>query len=78
MLRRHVCLTGIIVSGLSSAAQAQTASQITPPSFTPSPEDRPGAPMALPSNVERQAPEGADALYVTLAGVEVTGGQSVD
>jgi len=53
-------------------ALAQTASQITPPSFRPKLE-RPGG-FALPGIPGLATPAGAEKLFVRLSGVAVTGG----
>ncbi|MBB5048424.1 hemolysin activation/secretion protein [Rhodopseudomonas rhenobacensis] len=53
-------------------ASAQTASQITPPSFRPNLE-RPGG-FALPGVAGLATPQGADKLFVRLSGVSVQGG----
>lgn len=74
MSRHRIVAVAAVVGCLPTITHAQTASQITPPSFTPPREDRPGAPIDLPSNVARQAPAGAEQLFVTLAGVETSGG----
>jgi len=57
---------------LPTAALAQPASQITPPSFRPSLE-RPGG-FALPGTPGLAAPAGAEKLFVRLSGVQIKGG----
>jgi hemolysin activation/secretion protein len=52
-------------------AQAQTASQITPPSFRPNME-RPGG-FALTGGVGLATPSGAEKLFVELSGIQVKG-----
>lgn len=58
----------------SSAAQAQTASQITPPSYAPSIESATGAGIWVSSNGSLTAPQGAEALHITPSGLIVSGG----
>ena len=57
-----------------AALHAQTASQITPRTFAPLREAPPTAPLGLPADTMRAPPAGADALFVTLAAVEPSGG----
>lgn len=56
----------------AAPAQAQTASQITPPSYAPALE-RPAAPVVIPQGPGVTAPPGSEALIVTLSGVRVDG-----
>lgn len=58
---------------LASAAGAQTASQITPPSYVP-PAPQPGSPLVIPTDTSTEAPPGADRAEVTLGDVSVDGG----
>lgn len=68
-----VCAAGLALSvTLDSAALAQTASQITPPSFRPNLE-RPGG-FSLSGGGGLVTPGGAEKLFVKLAGVRVEGG----
>jgi hemolysin activation/secretion protein len=57
---------------LPAASFAQTASQITPPSFRPNLE-RPGG-FALPGTPGLATPAGAEKLFVKLSGVSIKGG----
>ncbi len=58
---------------LSAGAFAQTASQITPPTFRPPPgPDTAG--VSIPAGTGLEAPAGAEKLKVKLAGVDVEGG----
>ncbi|WP_175426439.1 ShlB/FhaC/HecB family hemolysin secretion/activation protein [Azospirillum brasilense] len=70
--RRHA-LTAFIVATAAGSAHAQSASQITPPSFEPSPPAR-GGEILIPDSAGPEAPAGADALFVDIAGVTVEGG----
>jgi hemolysin activation/secretion protein len=56
-----------------TAAHAQSASQITPKTFTP-PQQAPLSPSLHLAAPGVEAPPGADKLYVTPAGVELDGG----
>jgi hemolysin activation/secretion protein len=58
---------------LPAVAQAQTASQITPPSFRPKLE-RPGG-FALTGGAGLATPPGAETLFVKLAGIQIRGGR---
>lgn len=53
-------------------AQAQTASQITPPSFAPNVER--GGGVVIPDGGGLAAPAGAEKLSVKLSGVTINGG----
>ncbi|MGX5803456.1 ShlB/FhaC/HecB family hemolysin secretion/activation protein [Bradyrhizobium sp. Arg314] len=58
---------------LSASAFAQTASQITPPTFRPPPgPDTAG--VSIPESEGLEAPPGAEKLKVKLAGVHIEGG----
>ena len=58
---------------LSASAFAQTASQITPPTFRPPPgPDTAG--VSIPESRGLEAPAGAEKLKVKLAGVHIEGG----
>jgi hemolysin activation/secretion protein len=65
---------GLAVIALPSApALAQTASQITPPSFRPLPNR--GGGFSLQGGRGLTAPAGAEKLFVRLAAVEIEGGR---
>lgn len=72
MGRAGAALTVFGLVGAGPAA-AQTASQITPPSYAPT-QAGPAAPVVIPRDTGTAAPEGADRLEVTLADVVVEGG----
>ena len=57
---------------LPAASFAQTASQITPPSFRPNLERQGG--FALPGTPGLATPAGAEKLFVKLSGVSIKGG----
>src|ERR1700737_2786236 len=57
---------------LPAASFAQTASQITPPSFRPNLERQGG--FALPGTPGLATPLGAEKLFVRLSGVSIKGG----
>jgi hemolysin activation/secretion protein len=57
---------------LPVVAQAQTASQITPPSFRPNVERQGG--FALTGGLGLATPAGAEKLYVKLSGIQIKGG----
>jgi hemolysin activation/secretion protein len=59
---------------LATVAQAQTASQITPPSFRPDLERQGG--FALSGGQGLATPAGAEKLFVKLSGVQVNGGRA--
>ena len=67
----RLCGLGLCLTLLPAAAQAQTASQITPPSFRPNLERTGG--FALPGTPGLATPPGAEKLFVRLSGVSVTG-----
>lgn len=70
------CFSGALAGGLvlgTSAAQAQSASQITPRDFRPPVEGGGGA-IAIPEGRGLQAPQGAERLTVRLSGVSIEGG----
>ena len=81
VFRRGVGLRGgwvsaaAIVAGavVSPGVLAQTASQITPPSFAP-PVSPTRAPVLLPESGSAMVPPGAEALDITLADVMLEGG----
>ena len=58
---------------LCSGALAQSASQITPRSFEPSPPLQ-GGEIVIPEATGPEAPAGADQLFVTLTDIEVENG----
>lgn len=65
---------GLLAVGLTpSAARAQTASQITPPSYAP-PISTNRAPIVLPQAASTSAPAGSETLEVTLSDIVVEGG----
>lgn len=71
-----VAVPAILVSGLATTnAAAQTASQITPPSYAPQPAPTP-TPVLLPESGSAMAPSGADTLDIRLANVAIDGGES--
>jgi hemolysin activation/secretion protein len=73
VLQRKGFGLGMAALVLSPAAGlAQTASQITPPSFRPNLE-RPGG-FALPGTPGLATPAGAEKLFVKLSGVSIKGG----
>jgi hemolysin activation/secretion protein len=67
---------GLAAAGvlLASGAHAQTASQITPPSFRPPLQTGPAG-VAVPEDPSLATPQGADRLPLTLAKVTVEGGR---
>lgn len=78
ILRSHHVGCWLIAAGLSGAivqpATAQTASQLTEPSYAP-PVVRPvRGGLTLPTTPGLEAPPGAEALLVTPAGLTVDGG----
>jgi len=62
----------VLLSLLATPSFAQTASQITPPSFRPNLERQSG--FALPGTPGLATPAGAEKLFVKLSGVTVKGG----
>lgn len=54
-------------------AQAQSASQITPPSYAPL-ASQPAAPPQIDADITTAAPEGADKVEVRLGSVQIEGG----
>jgi hemolysin activation/secretion protein len=73
--RRSVLMSaiaGLALAAVSSAASAQTASQITPPTFAPNLER--GGGFAIQSGGGLAAPAGAEKLFVKLTGLDVKGG----
>lgn len=71
---RTLFLTAAGVASLTflSPALAQTASQITPESYAP-PVRQDGSSVILPDNTGPRAPSGAEAISVTLSGLQVEG-----
>ena len=67
MLAASICL------GLPAGAFAETASQITPPSFRPAPQTN-MAGVTIPEGSGLEAPAGAEKLKVKLRDVSVEGG----
>ncbi|MBW8908351.1 MAG: ShlB/FhaC/HecB family hemolysin secretion/activation protein [Mesorhizobium sp.] len=80
VIGRHGCVRAAVVLVAASAwlwlpagAFAQTASQITPPTFRPPPgPDTAG--VSIPENKGLEAPAGAEKLKVKLAEVHIEGG----
>jgi len=68
-----VAVCALALSAGAGPARAQTASQITPPSFSPPIESRGGG-FVIPEAQGLAAPPGADRLTVRLRGVAVEGG----
>ncbi len=62
---------GACLALLPAIAQAQTASEITPPSFRPNME-RPGG-FALTGGAGLATPSGAEKLFVALSGIQIKG-----
>jgi len=75
-LRRCLLVLSAVGFGALTAlpAVAQTASQITPPSYAP-PVLQPRAPIVIPENVSALAPPGSEALEVRLEGVAIEGAE---
>lgn len=66
---------GLLLSTSAVPALAQTASQITPPSFRPEIEKSdPEAAIVIPDNVGSQPPAGSEALSVTVGSLQFEGG----
>ena len=63
-------LIGLVLP--AATARAQTASQITPPSFSPTIQSFGGG-LSIPDGVGLQAPEGAERLSVRVRTVRVEG-----
>src|ERR1700722_1781359 len=59
---------------LASRADAQTASQITPPSYRPPIENNAGRGLSVPRSEGPAPPAGAEKLFIQLSGVSVDGG----
>lgn len=64
--------SGLLLSG---SALAQTASQITPPSFRPE-QPRTGGSLTFSGRPGLDAPAGAERLQIRLSGVTIEGGRS--
>lgn len=75
MRRRAVAGVGLL-AGASAGIPglAQTASQITPPTYAPPVEGRPASPLVLPAETLMAPPAGAANLFVTPAEIEIDGG----
>lgn len=73
--RYTVASASALVAVLPVAAIAQTASQITPPSYAPPAQAELRAPLALPAETMRTPPEGADTLFVTVKDLTIEGGR---
>jgi len=72
---RHALRAGCAATALAlgwGPALAQTASQITPPTFAPPPARTP-APIVISDSAGAVAPAGSDTLDITLAGVSLDG-----
>ncbi|UHC17160.1 ShlB/FhaC/HecB family hemolysin secretion/activation protein [Methylobacterium currus] len=69
------CL-GVLAALGCGLAQAQTASQITPPSFSP-PLQRQGGAILIPDGQGPEAPPGADKLSVRVRRLDIQGGLPV-
>jgi hemolysin activation/secretion protein len=61
------------VSITNGRAEAQSASQITPPTLAPPIQPRQGEGFSRPENTGVATPAGADSLFVTLSAVEIEG-----
>lgn len=72
--RAATCAALLAVAALPAPALAQTASQITPPSFAPAERAPVRAPLAIPTDT-LEAPEGAERIFIAPARVEVIGGR---
>ncbi|MGH6612707.1 ShlB/FhaC/HecB family hemolysin secretion/activation protein [Sphingomonas sp.] len=73
--RRAVAGVGLLAGASAGIpALAQTASQITPPTYAPPVREQPAAPLVLPADSLMAPPAGAEALFVTPGGVEIEGG----
>lgn len=70
--RKAVGAVVVALAWLPVSGFAQTASQITPPSFRPSIERQGG--FALPGTPGLATPAGAEKLFVRLSGVSIKGG----
>lgn len=65
--------SALLVALAAAPALAQSASQITPPSFSP-PLQRQGGGIAIPAGGGLEAPPGADGLSVRVRRLDVQGG----
>ena len=72
-----VALAAGIAGLLPFAAQAQTASQLTPDSYAPR-QERAGGPVVLPADTAAVAPEGAEAIDVRVVSRAVEGADAAD
>jgi hemolysin activation/secretion protein len=73
--RRAVAGVGLLAGASAGIpALAQTASQITPPTYAPPVREQPAAPLVLPADSLMAPPASAEALFVTPGGVEIEGG----
>ncbi|MFH6786976.1 MULTISPECIES: ShlB/FhaC/HecB family hemolysin secretion/activation protein [Methylobacterium] len=68
-----VCASTFLVTLSAAPVSAQTASQITPPSFSP-PLQRQGGAIAIPEGAGLQAPPGAENLSVRVRRLDIQGG----
>jgi hemolysin activation/secretion protein len=73
-LRGLVWLAGVLAALGAAPALAQTAGQITPPTFRPD-QPRPGAAVVFSGRAGLEAPPGAERLFVRIARVSVEGGR---
>ncbi len=77
-VRSSLMLLGpVLLAGASLPAMAQTASQVARPSYAPAIIQQAGGGLALPASSGLQAPDGADQLFVTPSGLNVSGGLPV-
>lgn len=76
VLRRAIaaCLAFAALCGLAAPGLAQTASQITPPSFRPD-QPRGGGALVFSGRPGLDAPAGAERLSIRLSGVSIEGGR---
>ncbi|MEK9212915.1 ShlB/FhaC/HecB family hemolysin secretion/activation protein [Sphingomonas sp. 2378] len=70
-----VAMAGALIALLPVTVFAQTASQITPPSYAPPAQAELRAPLTLPAEAMRTPPEGANTLFVTPQGLTIEGGK---
>jgi hemolysin activation/secretion protein len=78
-IRHSPSALALLVVVLSAkSAFAQTASQLTPRSFTPSTDNQHGTGVAISGSPDGQAPPGADRLFIRLIHVELQGDQLID
>ena len=73
---RRALILVLVPAVTATAADAQTASQITPPDFAPRPAAPDRAVVIVPETPARAGPRGADRIALTLADVVVDGDTS--